>query len=326
MANGKMSAKTKLVAEIRGFIILFAIFALWPTLPKAKYRLLLRAYSVVCIIYVISVFISEIFFTNESTGHTLSSIVEYSFFWSILFTHLIVIVDALKNSDAQMRLIRKFSYVDWLFKHKLQLTIHYRNEMRSLFIRIAIVVIILVAIRIGLTLHLSHEGRINSFWYQCMYSVWILRMRSVQIAFVLFLLRARLRYVRDKLKDVLISRSFYADSLNQWHFLHDENKVFILDSSSKHSLYDRLLNLKQIYGELYELCEQINITFGWSLLTIIAQNFIDFTGNSYRIFCSLTTDHRDIAHAIDSICLLTPIVWIFGTIVHYSSTCTRYVS
>lgn len=321
----KMSTKTKLVLEVRGFIILFAIFGLWPTLPKSKFRLFLRAYSMLCIIYVVSVFVSEIF-TNELTGHTLSSLVEYSFFWSILFTHLVIVVDALKNADAQMRLIRRLSYVDWLFKHKLQLTIRYREEMRSLAVRIAAIVFILVAIRLGLTLHLNYEGRINSFWYQCMYSVWILRLRSVQIAFILFLFRARLRHTRDKLRDVLVSRSFYADSSNQWRFLHDDSKVFVLDSWSKHSLYDRLLNLKQIYGELYEICELINITFGWSLLTIIAQNFIDFTGNSYRIFCSFTTDHRNFAHAIDSICLLTPIVWILGTIVHYSSTCSRYVS
>lgn len=261
----------KLVSEIRGFIILFALFGLWPTLPRAKFRLFLRAYSILCIIYVISVFISEISFANEQTGQTLSSIVEYSFFWSILFTHLIVIVDALKNADAQMRLIRKLSYVDWLLKHKLQLTICYREEVRSVVIRIAIVVFILVSVRLGLTLHLSYEGRINSFWYQCMYSVWILRLRSVQIAFILFLLRARLRHVRDKLRDVLVSRSFFADSSNQWRFLHDESKIFVLDSSSKHSLYDRLLNLKQIYGELYEICELINVTVGWSLLIIIAQ-------------------------------------------------------
>lgn len=100
-----------------------------------------------------------------------------------------------------------------------------------------------------------------------------MRLRCVQVLFFVYLLRSRLIHVNDKVKEILTVQNAHTADGN---VMYDaKNIVFILDTAnSKYSTYDRLLNLKQIYGELYEICELINVTFGWSLLAVVTQCFV----------------------------------------------------
>lgn len=320
-----MSKQSTLFEEIRGFIISFLILGLWPSSKNSKYNILLKIYSFLCICSIICLFSYAIYFKHFMNGHSLSSIVEYSFLWSILSTHLIILIEALVKSDAHMRLIQKISHIDWLFKNKLQIGISYSEEKHSIFIRVIIMVFISMSVGIGVTIHLNYQHRITNFWYQCIFSVWILRVRSIQIILFVFLLSTRLRLLRNNIKELLPSQSFYTDVANRLGIFIDETKMFVLDSSpTRKSLYNRLLNLKQIYSELYEISQQINMTFGWSLIMIIAQNFINFIGDSYWIFCAFKKSN--FAHAVDCIFLLVPIIIMLATLIHYSSSCSRNVS
>lgn len=324
-----MYNQKKFFDEFRGFIGFFLIFGLWPCWrwQNSKYKCCLIIYSIGLICFIGCIFFFAIFMNIELSSHALSSIVEYSFLWSVLFTHLVILLEVLINRNAQMRLIQKITYADFLFKHRLQLVICYRDEKRAIFKRFAVLIFISISVRAILTVHLYYQNRINNIWYECMCSVWILRLRFLQIIFFVFFLRNRLNLLKEKLKEMLVSQSFYADNSNRWRFFRDASKVFVLDSSIvKRSSYNLLLNLKQIYGELYEISELISLTFGWSLLAIVAQNFIEFIGNSYWIFLSLGKSKIDLEHLADSISLLIPITVMLGTMVYYCSSCSRYVS
>lgn len=319
-----MNKQSNLFEEFRGLILLFLIFGLWPSSRNSKINILLKIHSFFYICLIICILFLALYFKKLYTGHSLSLIVEYSYLCSIVITHTVIITEALVKGDAQIQIMQKISYIDYLFKNKLQMMISYRKEKHSIFIRVTVMVGVAFLIGVGLTIHLSYKNRITNFWYQCIFSVWVLRFRSIQIILFVFLFSTRLRLLRNKIREILPSQSFYNEVKNRWGFLLDDTKIVVLDSSStKRSLHNRLLNLKQIYGELYEISEQINMTFGWSLITIIAQNFINFIGHSYWIFCSVKKS--DYTHAIDCFLLLIPVITMLGTIVHYCSSCLRYV-
>lgn len=321
-----MAIHKKLFNEIRYFIVIFSMFGLWPILPsKPKYNVFLIIFSLVYICFIFGMFWSTFYFTGEKEDHTLSMLVQFSFLMSILIAHFTVILEALINRNAQMNLIEKFSYIDWLLQNKFQLTVSYRKEKNVILIRFATIIFILVFIRTILTFRLNIEHQINNFWFHCTFSIWILRLRFIQVIFFVYMLRNRLRLIRDKLKEFLITSNLYVKSKNRWRFYHDASRVFVLDmSTAKRSLYDRLLNVKQIYGALHEICEFMNIIFGWSLLTIIAQSFFDFSASSYWIYLAL--DKSDFTLAADYLIILSPIVILLIVLFYLCSSCLLCVS
>lgn len=313
---------------MRVFIVFFSIFGLWPAWKDNKYKWLLIIYSCFSILLVFIIVVSAVFFQKVLEHNPLSSAISYSLFFSILATHLIIVVQSLVQRKFQMRLMQKFTHVDRLFHTKLQVPVSYREERRILFLRFVMMLSTFVVIKVALMIHLYSASALDSFWYHCLYSVWVARLRSVQVLCFVHLLRERLILVNHKIKEILTARNLYAGFSNDWHTTYNRrNSVFILDKSMPRiSIYDRLLSLKQIYGELYEICELINITYGWSLLAIIAQCFIDFTSNSYWTFLALEEASADISTAIDCISLLIPVVIVLSLFAYYCSSCSRYVS
>lgn len=321
-----MSRRKSFFDEMRSFVVFYLIFGLWPSWKELnEYKYLLIGYSIFSISLVFGVFLSAIFINKVLEDNTLSSAVAYSFLLSILATHLVIVVQALFYRKALVRLMNKFTYVDKLFNQKLQIFISYKQERRQLWMRFIIILGILVSIKFALIIHLQWRGQLVSFWYHCFYSIWVNRIRCVQVLFFVYSLRSRLILVNEKLREIL-SAIGVPDNVNYIQ-PKPKNVVFVLDTSfTRHSIYERLLNLKEIYAELYEICELINITFGWSLLAIITQAFIDFTSNSYWTFLALEQPVPDIQHALDCICLLIPIVLMLGTMAYFCSSCSRSVN
>lgn len=259
---------------MRVFNAFFLIFGLWPSWPSSKYKSSLLLYSIFSIFLVFAIFTSAIFVNQVLDDDTLSAAVGYSFILSILSTHLIIVLESMFHRKTQLKLVQKFANVDHLFSTKLQFLISYRNQRVALLIRTSLLLGTLIAVKVGLVFHLYYQARLGIFWYHCFFSIWIMRLRCVQFLLFVYLLRARLILVNDKVKEILNARHQYSGTtVNVWQpITNTRNLAFVLDNSiPKFSIYDRLLNLKQIYGELYEICELINITFGWSLLAIITQ-------------------------------------------------------
>lgn len=323
-----MVSKTTFFDEMRAFIAFFLVFGLWPSCQTIKFKKILLLYSIFSIGLVFAIFISAIYINKVTEDSTLTVAVAYSFILSILATHLIIVVQSLFNRKSQMKLLQKFAHVDRLFSTKLQIYISYRKEKSALLIRMLILLTIFVSIKLSLVIHLHQVDRLNSFWYHCLYSIWIMRLRCAQVLLFVYLLRARLILVTEKIRDILSTRHLAEGNANDWQPITDtRNMIFVLDKSTpKFSTYDRLLNLKQIYGELFEICELINVTFGWSLLAIVTQCFVDFTSNSYWTFLALEQQKPDTGNAIDCISLLIPIIIVLSVMAYYCSSCSRYVS
>lgn len=319
-----MQNSKKFFDAFREFFILSSIFGLWPSWKSCKYPTLLTIYSLLQIVYII-IFGLFAFWNFELTGSTLSVIIGHSILWSILLTHLVVIIEALIHRNAHLHLIEKFSSVDLLIKSKLRVVISYRTEKSTIFYRLSLQLIISFLIRIALAIHMTYRHKIDIIWYQCLLSIWVIRMRNYQMLVFVFMLRTRLHYIYEKLSQSRIGYNLYSQRKNQW-IIGDDNTGFVLDSMwTKNPLYEQLIILKQIYGRIYEICEQINHLFGSSLLTVVVQSFMDIITNLYWIYQTLQITELDVERAIDCTFFLVPVVTNMIIMCFYCSSCSRYV-
>lgn len=262
-----MASKTAFFYEFLGFNVFFLIFGLWPVWPNNKYKWPLIIYSFFSIGFVLAIFVSAIFVKKVLEDNALSAAVSYSFLLSILVTHLIIVVQSLVQRRYQMKLIQKFAHVDRLFHTKLQAKILYHRERRTMLFRFAMMLLTFIGLKVVLMIHLYNIESLSSLWYHCLYSIWITRLRCVQVLCFISLLRDRLILMNDKIKEILAARNSFVGFSNDWRPISNTwNTVAVFDQSMpKFSVYDRLINLKQIYGELYEICQLINVTYGWSV-------------------------------------------------------------
>lgn len=277
-----MSKRKEIFEEIRSFVVFFLIFGLWPSWKDSKYRIILIVYSIFSIFLVFCIFVSAVYINDVlDDNQQLSTAVAYSFLLSNLATHFIIVLQSLFYRNDLTRLVKKLAFVDSLLNKKLQIYISYQKEKRSIWARVLTILAILVSIKSFLSLHLHLRNEFGSFWYHCLYSIFIMRIRCFQVLFFVFLLNARLNLLNQKLKEILLVRNLNKENTMRCPSVSDmKNVIFIVDAMTpKQTVYDRLLKIKQIYGELYEICELINTTFGWSLLAIVTQCFIDFTSN-----------------------------------------------
>ena len=144
-------------------------------------------------------------------------------------------------------------------------------------------------------------------------------LRSAQIIFFVCLLRSRLILVIKELKDIQNLLNIQSNDINRRKSVGRDTRIqlVLLDG---HSIYDRLLSLKQIYAELYRSCEQIRKAFGFSLLVITTQAFVEFTTNSYWGYLRLNDFKVFFIH------LFEPQLILVGVLAFYCSSCHNYVS
>lgn len=322
----KMSNKRQRFNETRCFIAVYSIFGLWPSFStKSKYKIFLIFLSLAYIGYTFFTLWFAFYLQNNCCVQSLSALIQFLFELSILLAHFTVMLEALINRNAQMYLIEKFSHIDWLLRKKFQIPISYHKEKYSIFIYLSIVEFIWIFIRTILTFHINNKYEINNLLYPSIFSTWVLRLRFNQIIFFIYLLRNRLRLLRDQLNELLVTCTLNVNSKNRWRFYHDASKIFVLDITiANRSLYDRLLNVKQLYGELHEICELLNRIFGWSLLCIIAQSFFDFSINSYWIYMAFEKSNSILA--LYYLIIIIPIAILLISMVNLCSSCSRCVS
>lgn len=320
-----MAGKSKLFDEIRSFLVLFSLLGLWPAWTNSKFRAFFAISLVLYVAYIFGIFFSVFYHNAEFSYHTLFAIVQFLFLAGIMMTHFTVIVEAFINRNAQMRLIDKISYADQLLHSKFQLNISYDNEKKTIFIRLASVMCTFMVLRTIFTFDLYYKYEINTFPYRLIISAWIIQLRCIQVLFFVYLLRTRLQFVSDQLNEMLKPSDFCRKRQTRVKFFHDTTNIFVLDMAfAKRSMYDRLMNLKQIYGELHEICELINVTFGWSLLTIIVQSLVELISCFYWFYLAL----QDSVVSLAIVCLVDflSIVVLVVLMAYICSSCSCCVS
>ncbi|XP_050072498.1 putative gustatory receptor 39b [Anopheles maculipalpis] len=98
------------------------------------------------------------------------------------------------------------------------------------------------------------------------------------------------------------------------------------DSEMYRAMYqrciDRLLELKSLYGQLWELSDRINRTFGWSQICNFTANFVQLSCDLYWYYVS--TKMYSSTDAVQAIFLaILPTAFLIGLLLHSAESCLR---
>lgn len=301
------SIKMEYSKQVYHFIAFYLLFGLWAIWQKPHHTLLLRVYSVLVASALIVVYFNAIFLNAFYNISSLASSVSGMLFSTTLLTHLIIIFETTLKSKTQFQLIQKLSLVDRMISTKLNRCIPYRNEKRVVFTRIIVLTVIVFLTKSVFIIHALYQNNMYSFLYCIAFSKWTMHLRAIQVLFFVFLVQTRLDLITKEIKT------------NQFMQI---NEQFEQSMNTERTTFNQILNLKIIFGELYEIHELVNKTFGWSLLAIITQCFIDLLSNCYWVFLYVV---EGVAPQLQTfIVMFSFMVPIFTTLGALSFYCSSY--
>lgn len=270
--------------EINSLLVFFQFFGLAPFARDQNLSRILYIYSLLHLFAIFMVFISGVFINDIFTDNfgSLSTLVGGLVFSGLIFCHFLVVLQAFTSRNEQMEIFDKFDEIDSIFQKKLNATIKYvelKRKYRNKIIIVCVIILIIKAIFIGaIIINLSNP----SYWIHCFYSLFVIRIRCIQNMFYVDLVKDKIEMINSKLNEII---SLDKDKINKIIFLerfqNNDFKIY------KKPVYDQVQLLKQAYGFVWDISNLINDSFGWSLLAITTQGFIEFTSNGYWLFLSL---------------------------------------
>ncbi|CAO1377222.1 unnamed protein product [Diamesa hyperborea] len=306
--------------ELSGFVTIFQFFATFPSTGNPLGNVLLKIYSLLNLFGIVCIFVSAFFINHVlEDNNSLSLLVGGLVFCGLLLCHGINVLQAYLSRNEQQMIYQKFDEIDYLLQNQLLVNIKYQDLRRKFYGKFLIVALILFTIHCASIVSVIMNKVLLRYYLHLIIPVTIIRIRCMQNMFYVDLINEKLMLMNQKLEDIVhknrdkMSFILFADKLQNF-----DNKRDI----KKQSLYDTILVLKQVYGKIWDISNCINDSFGWSLLAIVTQYFIEFTSNGYWLFLALENVLDD-SIATQSLCSIFPIVIILTLLAFSCYRCSE---
>lgn len=287
---------------------------MWPVRENFKYKLFFQVYLVLSLIVVLLMYIYAIFFNRFFERNSLLGNLNNFLFIFIFASHFTITFETFFNTDIQLQIIEKFSSFDRYFCEKFGVRAQYQQQKQKLFALSMTLMLPVILANIMIVLYIYVWNAVFPNGLLSMYSTWITRLRFLQVTFFVYLVRERLKMV-----------NFELNRLRDW-LSAKQNFVGIDIALSKQFTFQRLIELKKAYDQLHDTCDLINRAFGWSLLAIIVQCFVDITINCYATFLYFEhASYEDLLGLIVLFGMASAHVTLLATLAFYSSSCSEYV-
>lgn len=303
--------------QMRIYFLYFNLFGMWSVWQNSKHKLFFQAHLILSSMVVLSKYIYAVFLNRLFERNSLLGNLNNFLFIFIFASHLTIIFESFSSAAVQLQIVENFSLFDRYFSMKFGVRIQYRRQKLKLFVLSSMLMmpVILTNIMIVLYIYIWKAAFLNGLL--SMYSTWITRSRFFQVIFFVYLLRERLKIIDFELNR--LQKSTHSILVNR------EIRAFDI-ALSKQCTFQRLLRLKKAYAQLYDTYELINNTFGWSLLTIVVQCFVDVTINCYATFLYFEQASYEDLIGLIILCGMAVVHFIlFVALAFYSSSCSEYV-
>ncbi|XP_052895451.1 putative gustatory receptor 2a [Anopheles moucheti] len=155
---------------------------------------------------------------------------------------------------------------------------------------------------------------ILAFWLVALHLNAFLRLYHLFHMFYIEMLKVQLKQLHYWLMEV----GCYMDDL------HVHPKESQLYRELYNRCVDRLLELKNVYGQLWELSDSINCAFGCSQICNFACNFVELSCNLY--WCYVSAKGYDDAAYQDTFLMLLPTSCLIAMLLNSTEACLRVVS
>lgn len=276
-AFGKMSL-ISLQEKCSTFIIAFRVLGLGPAASQRTEDICVKVHSLIVFTIIALVSYSGLSSNDPQQNHSLETSLNRFYKASVLLTHLIIIVNAICRRRSQLNILEVCTSVDGQLCDKFNVNIDYSRWNRNLLLNFCAKFTVITASQIYFIQYFIRNERYENFFYYCYYSMMMERFHLAQVEFYVILMEARLAIVEQQLRCIAMH---YRDNFHMDHLRR------VRKDSNCPTTFGYLLNLKEIYGALNEMGNLVNDTFGWALLAVISQYFIQFTSETYGLFMTL---------------------------------------
>lgn len=274
----------KLTHELRYFFNGFKLIGISPYAETKNWRIVLLLYSLILLGVVILIccsafIIANIF--NQSSAGTLASIVGELMFCGLLATTVIILFQAVIFRSEAIQIEDRFDTIHRLMQKKLSVDISIPQMQRKLLFKIMSIVVFLVVVTGINFLALAHFEEPLSYNVHSLFPIIIVRGRCIHNIFLVDLLTIYLNFLNAKLEFIIEVSARNAENVAVFKYAHTDFGHLVRSPNAE------LMFLKDVYGYIWDITNLINDAFGWSLLAVATQNFIEFTCNGYWLFLAM---------------------------------------
>uniref|UniRef100_A0A240SYM3 Gustatory receptor n=1 Tax=Phlebotomus papatasi TaxID=29031 RepID=A0A240SYM3_PHLPP len=267
----------------RGILYLFHFAGLCPVSletskenPKRIQNILLALWSFVNFALVLTlatvVFINyDSVFSPDSDVGQFNDLVK---FVTVILTHATTLAEAILTRSTLLSAWTRLYTVDNLF-HQIGIPVtHNRLTFcRKFSTKFLIYLTATLIIELSIIATIQFDITWTRNWIATFLSLLISRMRHLHLTMFVDLIRSRLHIVRKELKQMVV--------------ITKNNHFVLKDELTTKRIESRLVQMKKIYGVLWECHGDVNSCFGWSELAALMQNFIQLTCDLYWIYSVL---------------------------------------
>lgn len=280
----------KFTHKVRYSFFAFKIFGLSPFADDASpWKTILIAHSLVLLAITLFLLYSAFILTDifsQSLAGTLASIVGELMFCGLIATNVIILLQALIFRSEGQQIESRFDTIHHLLREKLFVDISAARIQRKLFWKNFSIVVFLVLVIAFNLLALSFYDEPLGYNLHSLWPIVIIRTRCIHNIFLIDLITEHLNGLNGKLEATIAMAEREKESEDSFKIMYAQRDFGHLARTP----YSELMTLKDVYGYIWDIANLINDTFGWSLLAVSTQNFLEFTCNGYWLF--LATDNK----------------------------------
>lgn len=238
------------IQEFKKFLLFFKIFSFFLLSKDKKCSVMItNLIRISKIFFCLSIFVVY-FFADPKTierWKNMQSLSHHAIFFGQFITLVFCLVNEERNENNQYKIFDIFETIDIDLQYKLLLVIDYADQRKQLFKKLGVSTILLLFVCITTIIIECHERKHLISCIAIKLAENIVYVRCLQLVFYIDLTKMRI--------DMIASR------LNQ--FLKKE----ITEPPFK-KVYKKLLAMKNVYRQIWEITRHINNCFGLSLLAI----------------------------------------------------------
>lgn len=173
-----------------------------------------------------------------------------------------------------------------------------------------LLIVMILLILIYVVFILFFEEKISYALY--FFSIIVIRVYCIQFLYYVNLIEERLHTVDKNL-------------LSMEQLCNATNSRCRINEHIETECYNRIVTLKTIYGQLWEITTLINAYFGWPLLIIAIEYFVELVANAYLIYLGINAMDQLSEYNI-KICIgVLPVVFTFNVVCVACHWCTKSV-
>ncbi len=260
-------------AGMKPIFIVFQMLALYPLQNHVLYT-----------IYTIASFSVGIWMLGSlhvvspvTLNHTLRMFIGHLVFIIRAIVPMLIIAQVYLTRSEQEKIFSILDKIDEAFERNFAKNINYKRLRVKYLKRFFAPFLTVVIIRIYYVHHLMTkiDENFRFYWFHCVQSLIVSRIRCMQVGFYAILLNDRIEWIHEELVQIRRRKSLFSPTI----------------------LEMKIVFLRQIYGMIYDVSVSVNKSVGWSLLVITISYFVDYVGNCYLLILLI----EDVLPVIDEI-------------------------